>query len=237
MLRRLMMAGAAEGDPHWENVKALLNMGGAAGSTAFPDSTGLRTWTASGGAKIDDSLGYQAALFDGSGDYVKTPYVKTDFDWWTTDYTIEVWINPSTMANWSYIDGAEVPAMIGCANPLAATNYWSFGPRANGQVMFYYYSGSAVRVVSAAAVAANSIRHIAMSKNSAGIRLAVNGTVEAPVAVLGTPQSSAVSPVVLTLGQINNRCIDGRVKAFRITKGVARYTSNFTPPEAPFVIG
>ena len=91
-----------------------------------------------------------------------------------------------------------------------------------------------MRVVSTDFVSANSLRHIAMSKNDFGIRLAVNGAVEGPVPVSGTPQSSGVSPVVLTLGQINNRGIDGLVKAIRITKGVARYTSNFSPPPAPF---
>lgn len=226
--------GGGGGDPYWADVVALLNMDGADGSTTFTDSTGLRTWTAAGNAQIDDSLGYNTALFDGAGDRVTTPYVQADFDWWTTDYTIEAWINPTTMADWSYLDGAQRPAMIGCANPTSTTNYWSFGPRNDGALVFYYFNGSAQQVVSGATVSINNLRHIAMSKNSSGIRLAINGAVTSATAVSGTPQSSTAGGVVLTLGQINNRSINGRVQAVRITKGVARYTSNFTPPAAPW---
>lgn len=222
---------AASTDPHWANVKALLNMGGADASTTFTDSTGLRTWTAAGNAQIDTSLGYNAGQFDGTGDRVTTPYVLADFDWWTGDYTVEAWIRATTLANWSYLDGAQRPAMVGCADPASATNYWSFGPRADGKLVMYYFSGAAREVVSTATISAATLTHIAMTKNASGIHLAVGGTVQAPVAVSGTPQSSTSVP--LTLGQINNRSIDGWVQALRITKA-ARYTSNFTPESAPF---
>lgn len=69
------------------------------------------------------------------------------------------------------------------------------------------------------AITAGSLVHIAMSKTSSGIYIGTNGAMSSPVAVLGTPQSST-SGVVLTIGQINNRSINGHVKAIRITKGV-----------------
>lgn len=214
------------------NVVALLNMGGTPGSTLFPDSTGLRTWTGHGDVQVDDSLGYNAAEFDGTGDRITTPYVKADFDWWTGDITYEAWIYVTTLASWSYLDGAQRPAMIGCADPASATNYWSFGPRADGKVVMYYFNGGAVEVVSAATVSTSTLTHVAMSKNSDGIHLGVAGTVAAPTAVAGTPQSST-SGVVLTLGQINNRSIDGWVVAARVKKE-ALYLSNYTPPAPPF---
>lgn len=226
-------AGGGGGDPYWANVVSLLNFPGADGSTSIIDAKG-KTWTAYGNAQIDTSLGYNTGLFDGDGDSVRTPYVKDDFDWWTGDFTIEAWIYVVTLANWYYVDGAFTGTnLIGCANATTSTNYWSFGLSPGGIVRFYYYSGAPNSVDSSAPITTGTLQHIAMSKDSSGIRLAVNGAVETAVAVSGTPLSST-SGVVLTLGQIFNKSIAGHVRALRITKGVARYTSNFTPPSAPF---
>lgn len=232
-------AAAASGDPYWANVVALLNMGGADGSTTFTDSTGLRTWTAGGGAQIDTSLGYNTAQFDGTGDYVTTPYVQADFDWWTGDYTIEAWVRMTTSwAAWGWLSGtpARIPAFIGNANLTTSTDYWSFGPCNNlsGQckMKLYYFNGSAQEIVGTATLSASpALTHIAMTKSGSNVYFAVGGTVENAGTIVGTPQSSTGQP--LTLGQNNSRSITGNVKALRITRA-ARYTANFTPPDAPF---
>lgn len=70
-----------------------------------------------------------------------------------------------------------------------------------------------------------------MTKSGSTVYFAVNGSVENAGTIAGTPQSSASYP--LTLGMNNNRSIGGRVQALRITRA-ARYTANFTPPDAPF---
>ena len=226
--------GVGAGDPYLAYNKLLLNMEGADASTTFTDSSSLaHTMTANGNAQIDTSLGYNSGLFDGSGDYVSTPYVKADFDWWTTDYTLEAWIYISTLADWHYTDGTEISSMIGCAVSTSTANYWSFGPIGGGVVRMYYYNGAAQSVTSASAVSTGSLQHIAMTKTASGIYIGVNGTVTSPVAVSGTPQSSE-SGFYLLLGQINNRSINGHVVAARIKKGVGLYTSSYTPPDPPF---
>lgn len=233
MLRRVMMAGAASGgDPYWSNVSALLNMGGADGSTSFPDSASIRVWTRGGSAQVDTSLGYNTALFDGDGDSITTPYLPSDFDWWPSDYTIEAWIYPVALSAWQFMSGStSVPAMVGNASPTADVDYWSFGPLAGGAIRFIYYTGASQTVTSSATINEGALSHIALSKTSSGIFIAVNGVVESPVAIVGTPQSSGSYPLVL--GRIGGRSIDGHVRGLRITKGVARYTSNFTPPTPP----
>lgn len=72
-----------------------------------------------------------------------------------------------------------------------------------------------------------------MTKTSAGIQIWVNGIGGTVTAISGTPQSATVHPLVI--GQMNNRAIDGNVDDLRITKGVARYSSNFTPTQTPAV--
>jgi hypothetical protein len=105
----------------------------------------------------------------------------------------------------------------------SATNYWSFGPRADGSVGFYY--PSVVRTTTAT-VAENQWSHIAAVKSSAGLRLFVNGVGQL-FAISGTP-SLASTP--LTIGQYQTTCINGYIDDLRITKGVARYSADFSVP-------
>ena len=224
--------GGGGTDPYWANVVALVQGTGADGSTTIVDDTGLRTWTQHGNLQVDDSLGPNTLLSDGTGDYATTPYVKADFDWWTGDFTIEAWVQASAFTDWYYTDGSPVPAFVGCADPASGTNYWSFGPKNGGFVGFSYYNGSANHLTSTLVVSTSALTHLAMSKSSGGIYLAKGGVVDSPVSVSGTPLSST-SGVSLTLGQINNRCCPGNF-VLRITKGVARYTSAYTPPTLPF---
>ena len=236
MLRRLMMAGAGStpgGDPYWEDVVALLNMPGGSGSTSFPDATGKRVWTPSGDVSVSTELGYNTAEFDGSGDYISAPYVKADLDWWTGDFTIEAWVYAGSFSDWSYLDGAQRPALLGCASQTTTENYWSFGPVSGTNALsFYYYNGSSGQQVYGGAVPTGQLCHLAMMNTSAGIRLAVNGVLGPATAIVGVPVSSASGPR-LTLGMINNRSIFGHVRALRITRAV-RWASDFTPPAAPF---
>jgi hypothetical protein len=228
--------GGGGTDPFFADTKLILNMEGADGSTTFTDLSPIgRTMTAHGDAQVDTSLGYNAALFDGTGDYISTPYVKADFDWWTGDYTIELWVRASSFATWYYTDGSVKPALIGCADPTTTTNYWSLGPDSTGDLRFYYYNGSA-QVADKSGLSAGSTVHIAMMHKAADNHIygSVGGSVNDMGAVLGTPQSSATSPVVLTLGMINNRSITGYVVAARITRALRYSTSGFTPDAYPF---
>lgn len=232
MLRRLMIAGSGSsgGDPYWDDVVLLLNMGGASGSNSFQDSTGNAAFSVSGDVKIDTSKGYNAARFDGSGDRLSATYSQSLYDWWTGDYTIDAWVYADSYNSWQYVDGSTRPVMIGCASPNSFTNYWSFGPTASGLRM-YYFSGSA-QVVTGASVPTGELVHIALVKDSTGIKLAVNGVMSSSTAISGTP-SSSTSGVSLVIGQIANTSMDGFVKAIRITRA-ARWANSFTPPVAPF---
>lgn len=102
-------------------------------------------------------------------------------------------------------------------------------------MQFYYWNGARNWVNSTQTVTANQWNHIAMTKTSAGIQIWVNGVGSAVTAISGTPTSGTEIPFVI--GQMNNRSINGRVDDLRITKGVARYSSNFTPTQTPAVSG
>lgn len=224
-------------DPYWDDVSVLLNMEGPNGGTTFIDSTGLRTWVTSGSAAISNELGYNALkMYNPTPGYISTPYVDADMDWWTEDFTIEAWIYAESFGTWDrYGIAMYIPVMAGNLNASSTLNYWSFGPVRSGKLSFYYYNGAEQQVLSSANIPTGELVHIAMCKTSSGIRLCIGGNVQAPVAVIGTPLSGTETG--LTIGRHFNQTPTGFIKAYRITKGVARYTSNFIPPDAPFLGG
>jgi hypothetical protein len=73
-----------------------------------------------------------------------------------------------------------------------------------------------------------------MCNSSGRIFLSVNGVIEDMGIFTGTPSSGPSSPI--SIGRYNNQSLNGNIQALRITKGIARYTTNFNLPEAPFPI-
>jgi hypothetical protein len=196
-------------------------------------STIAATWTVVPTAKIVSTptkYGGGSGLFSSAGSYIYTPYVPSLHDWWTGDFTVEGWVNPSTLTGWYYVDGIVKPSMLGCTDRFGSGNYWSFGPIDTG-IAFYYYNGSAHRVINSITIPLNTWTHIAMTHKNGYIYLFVNGVGIAPVAVVGTPQSSATFP--LGIGETSNTTIAGNLDDIRITRA-ARYTADFTPPLAEF---
>lgn len=214
-----------------------LQTGGPHNNSSFVDNSSsknllVRTGNASNGAfsPYGNNWSY---FFDGTGDYLTVPYTTANFDWYSTgvDYTVEMWVYPTTFNGWYGAGGGSGPGAIGNMTGTAGTNYWSFGINLSGQATFFYYNGSAVYITSTAAVSINTWSHIAMTKTASGIKLFVNGVGNTPTAISGTPQSSAGTP--LTMGAFSTGYVNGWISNARIVRGTAVYTSDFTPPTTP----
>lgn len=220
------------GTINWANVITSLNFPGSDGSATITDGK-ARTWTAVGNAQIDNALGYNALLLDGSGDHI-TATKDADFDWYGNDYTIEAWVNPVDLATWSYdVSGITCPVMIGWRDIAGTESAWDFGPIPNGALVFRYYTTASQSIITPAGlITNNSLVHIAMSKVGTSIKLAVAGIIQQTATRSGTSLVSVSRPIVI--GQGNNRSLNGRIKGLLITKGVGKYMANFSPPPAPF---
>ena len=232
------MGAAGERDPNFGDVSLLLHMDGTNGSTTFTDSSSNTvSVVANGNAQISTAqskFGGASGYFDGTGDYLTTPYVTTYYDWWTSDFTLEAWVYPTTFTGWYYnINIGDIGTLIGNMDATGPTNYWSFGITSSGAIRLYYYNGSPVNTpASTETVSLNQWNHIAVVKDSNGYKYFVNGIGGSYNSISGTPQINTGTG--LTLGSVNSVGINGYVDDLRITKGTARYTSNFTPPTAPF---
>lgn len=260
-LKTYSQAPTGPSDPYWDNVSLLLPFDDSDGAGATPDlSANAATVTLGATATIvgvgDVAVGRDpkfgtGALYLSEADrashtsYVSATYDSTLYDWWTTDYTVEAWIraygiNGFNVWQWSQIYTA--PRMIGnmqSANfvPSVPNNTvfnWSFGPVTSGALEFAYWNGSTIQKItsSTGVMSLDTWHHVAMSNENGTIRLFVDGTIVQSESIFGTPSSSSSLPLVV--GQADNESLTGFVDDLRITKGVARYTTDFTPPTEAF---
>lgn len=215
-------------DPDFANVVSLLHFDGTDGSTTITDVIG-KTWTVQGNAHLDTEdkkFGSASLLLDGSGDGISTGH-SSDFDFGSGDFTIEMWLLPATLTG--------IPNIIA---KRAGQNFAPFSILLDSGRLRCRSSitGSswAIDMTSTAQLSTESWNHIAYTRQGNTFRQWINGTLTNS----GTASGSLLANTDgVYVGRTSNDLGDayaGRIDDLRITKGVARYTANFTPPSAPF---
>jgi len=213
-------AAAGPTDPYFNNVSLLLHGDGANGSTTIVDSSpSPKTVTAFGDAQISTAqskFGGASLAFDGNGDYL-TVTASSGFNFADGDYAIEAWIYPASTTFSVYATGGG-----GSRDQFVFDNgicYWDY-PSAFG------FSGISSEDL-------NQWHHVVVCRAGTTSRFFKNG-----IEVFSWQSSASIGSAVVT--PFIGRRTDGYYQAngyiddLRITKGVARYTANFTPPTAPF---
>ena len=170
----------------------------------FGNTTGSATQVKFGGSK--------SMYFDGTGDYLltSTPALGTG------DWTIEGWVYFNSIPT-QYIFDFRLGTNTNPA--LAIAPDW------------VYISDNNQHIQSGATPSINTWYHFAIVKNSGTTTLYIDGssigTFSDSLNYLGNSES--------TVGNYNaggNYYLNGYLEDFRVTKGLARYTANFTPPTA-----
>jgi len=193
------------------------------------DKTGNSTLTLNGDVATSTTqtkFADTAIYFDGTGDYISTTYDESQVEWAAGDYTLEMWVNPSALAQ-SGTNAAGLFVSHGVYN--SNTLYWSFGINSSGYLKMYYYNGGAVSVTASTnALSTGTWYHVAMCQTGGQIYGFVNGTKVIDAAVSGTPQYNTSND--LNIGVAQNTYFTGYLENLQILKGVAKYTANFTAP-------
>ena len=189
------------------------------------DNTGKNNLETVGNAQVDTSVvkyGTGSMKFDGSGDRLSSmPSQNSVFG--TGDFTIECWL---------YV--ASNPAQFTCiaSNWAGANPCWilSFS---NGSGNIRFNDNGAAYLTSSSAITTGQFVHIAVSRSGTSLKMFFDG-VEVASATNSTSFGNASTGIHLGAYYDNSYPLNGLIDDFRITKGVARYTSNFTVPDKAF---
>ncbi len=229
-----VFTGTKSNDPNYaDNVSLLLNGNGTNGSTTFTDSSSYgHTVTPVGDAQISDAqskFGVSSMYFDGNGDYIYIGNPSSSLiEWYNGDFTIESWIYMTAAPT----NGSSITPMVGHGNVSSSVIYWSFGPKNDRTIQFYYWSGTQNSFTTTSTVPLTTWTHIAFVKNGTNLKIYIDGTESNSTTLSVTPQSQS-SGNYLSVGRVSNQGgFNGYIDDLRITKGVARYTDSFTPPTA-----
>ena len=224
------MVGTSGGtDLYATNVSLLLTGNGTNGSTAITDlSASPKSITSS--ATIDTTTkkyGTGSIRTSPTGSKYALITNTTAMDL-SGDFTIECWAYMVSQQSYGGIFSLGVAGN--------ASSYGPFVLTVNSTSITTYISTSTA-ITSSVAMSLNAWTHLAVTMKGTTYTLWVNGVNTASTTYAG---ARGIPYTTSTLGLwysgTDNYYFDGNIDDFRITKGIARYTANFTPPTTPLTL-
>lgn len=218
---RLPAGKVADYDPYLHSVDVLLHFEGANAGTVFTDSSiSPKTITIGGGTPITSTttfkIGTTSGYFNGSSwlNYTSTPFG-------TEDFTIEGWINCSVLGTGIYMMGSGI-----------AAGAFQFG-KGSGNKLTFWKSGNVQVGSGSATLTSGQWYHVAAVRSGTNLLLFLDGQIQ----LVGTDASNytVAAMAIGAYDQAGTQPFNGYIDDFRVTKGIARYVSNFTPVPTAYV--
>lgn len=228
--------------------KLLLHFDGADEATSTTDSSDSGHTITMTGAKIDNGasvFGTSSAYFDGSNDHIDVAK-SSDFDFGTAAWTVEMWVYWENGTNtyehiWAWghnptgyhLDSVHIVATDTQKLEVLQYSYPennSGGPNTNLNTSNNTFLQ-------------DQWNHLAVVYDGTNLKIYVNGTQIATTAVSLTSIDYSSQSSRMTIGARYFPALGGTgydshfkgyIDEFRISKGIARYTSNFDPPTKQF---
>ena len=201
---------------------------GADASTTVIDECGHAV-TCNGGAQIDTAqfkFGQSSILFDGTGDYLSLAD-SADWTFGANDFTIDLWVRFNSLTNRQGFVGQD---------DLGGTHFAYFEKisNANGnKLQIFSYYGAAYTahytMTNNWSVNVNQWYHIAFVRSGSNAFIFIDGVSQALTTTVAFTNLEDISGF-LYIGNCNSNYLDGWLDDIRISKGIARWTSTFTPP-------
>jgi hypothetical protein len=167
-----------------------------------------------------------SGYFDGTGDWLTVPS-NAAFQYGTGNFTIELWLYssayPSVGAFHNIYDGRG-------ANYLQ-TQLCLYLYNSSGVIQITVDSGATAVVSQTYTPALNTWNHIAIVRNSGTVTVYLNG-VSIGSSALSTNYTASYTNYIGSYDGTQS-FVNGYISNFRVVKGTAVYTSNFTPPTSP----
>lgn len=220
------------GDPDFADVVLLLHCDGANGGTSFPDSSSIaNTVTASNGGVTETSVvkfgtAAMAVLGTGLRSGVTVPY-SSNFDFSTGDWTIEFW---GYSGDWANASSGQI-----LIQEFAFTTVFPYRITidSSGHLNLDCADSSGIAQVAlagATVLSVNTWQFFAVQRSGSAFAIYVDGVLDASSTYAGSLGSNSANPFIGGTAGSAGTFLD----EIRFTKGVARYSANFTPPTAAF---
>jgi hypothetical protein len=195
------------------------------------------TKISTGQSKFSGTTGGSSIYFDGTSDGLDIrpdhmhfiPYSMTEFVASGNPGTIEAWIRPdsfvsprSCLFSWWY-----------------NSNGWTLDFDPNGNLFFAYNGSGDTLSLSPSKITTGAWHHVAMVNTGSGIKYYLNGVLSAEHGngnVSNPLYSGGSGPFYIGVRGDGTLPFQGYMSNIRLTRGVARYTTNFTPPTEPFPV-
>ena len=210
-----------------------LHFDGLNNTTTFTDSSSYnRTATVVNQAKISTAqskFGGSSGYFDGTGDRITFP-ASNDFWVGNQDFTIEFWVY------FNRVNASQGLVVLRNSSFTSGVCYYIGGSN-NGILTATFASGGTAYSYSSATntVTTGQWYHVAIVRNNTNMYIFRDGISVATRTVTSGLSFNLINNT-LAIGSDPNGFgdLDGYIDELRIIKGFAIYTSDFTPPTAPF---
>jgi hypothetical protein len=216
-------------DPQFGSVSLLLHGNGTNGSTTITDSSSNALTLTRGGSVLpvistaQSKFGGASIFLDGLSTISYLDIPASSLFSFPSDFTFECWVYVLTQGG--VFDSTVIETTGSFTNGLVLRGD-------NPQTSWSWTVGGSE--IGGGSLTLNEWNHMAVTRSGSTVRAFKDGTQQ------GTATNSIViGPTVGTsrIGEglsVTSRQLNGYIDDLRITKGVARYTANFTPPTAPF---
>ena len=201
------------------------------GSTTFVDtSPSKHTLTANGNVSHQTEqkyFGTSSMQFDGTGDFISMP-ASHDFDLLGEDFTISFWWRPTNNKTQFFFSHASDHHIAMSMYPGQKLGLWA---SSNGSSWNIINADGGGNGIGTTAMQINTWYHLAFVRKGDNWRGYVNGVKE--IEVTSTASITASHNEAFSVGNhgsSGSNDIHGFIDDFRWSKGVARYTEDFTLP-------
>jgi hypothetical protein len=212
------------------NTSLLLNFTNA----GIYDNTGKAIIQTVADAQVDTTIkkyGEGSIQLDGTGDYLAmNTHQAESFIFGTGDFTIEFWY---------YVSG-------GLGNAVALFDMRPSGGQGAYPCVFlstssptfhiYYFVTNSARIIGTATTALNTWYHVAVCRSGGSTRMFKDGVQDGSTYSDSNNYINAAGRPFIggNANAVGANTLQGYIDDFRITKGIARYTTTFTPPPRAF---
>ena len=205
------------------NTSLLLNFTNS-GIYDVTENNTLETVSSAQANTTQSKWGGSSIYFAGAGNYL-VPNADSSLNaFGSGNFTIEFWVYLNATQTSIFYDGRPVSG-IGTTPTIYVTNN-----------ALFYFTNNANRITGGT-LSNTTWTHIAVSRSGTSTRMFINGTQTGATYTDSVVYTNTTSRPIIG-GDGNNLSstsfLNGYIEDLRVTKGIARYTANFTAPTAPF---